>query len=139
MTLLMRLTVTMAALVLAMTVALGLLADRSFDLPVLFAGLAVELGILILTVMVAHYYLSGPLVEMAAPSRTLPQAAPEPARICPKGEIGIVARAFDRMADAVGRGRPYGQRRLSADRRSHAGRRPRRRNRWRVVRIALCT
>jgi PAS domain S-box-containing protein len=102
MTLLMRLTMTMAALVLAMTVALGLLADRSFDLPVLFAGLAVELGILILTVMVAHYYLSGPLVEMAAPSRTLPQAAPEPARICPKGEIGIVARAFDRMAEEKG-------------------------------------
>lgn len=99
MTVSMRLTVTMAGLVLVAAIALGFLARAGTDLPVLFAGLAIVLAILILTVMVAHH-VSRPPIEMAELVRALPHAAPE--RVCTSGDIGFVARAVDRMADEKG-------------------------------------
>jgi hypothetical protein len=98
MTVSMRLTVTMAGLVLVAAIALGFLARAGTDLPVLFAGLAIVLAILILTVMVAHH-VSRP-IEMAEMVRALPHAAPE--RVCTSGDIGFVARAVDRIADEKG-------------------------------------
>jgi PAS domain S-box-containing protein len=94
-----RLTVMMAGLVLAMAIALGLLARSGTDLPVLFAGLAVVLAILILTVMVAHY-ASRPPIEVAELVLPVPPTASE--RVFSNAGTGFTARAFDRIAEEKG-------------------------------------
>jgi PAS domain S-box-containing protein len=91
-----RLLLAMTLLVLLTAGVFGSLTYPVLDAPALALGLAAILGILILAVLLAHG-LTRTLVQL---SETLAVAAHDENRPAPfpaTGEVGIIARAFERM------------------------------------------
>ena len=100
MTLATRLTLAMTGLVLLTATALGLLAFRNAEISMQLAGLAAVAAALLLAVLAARA-LTRPLARMAHAAGTMSIDSKPMTRISESGEIGRLARAFDRLADEM--------------------------------------
>jgi HAMP domain-containing protein len=97
MTLSIRLTAAMVGLVLVTATAVGLLTFHTVPTTFVLTYLAAVLGAVILAFLVAHI-MTRPLVRFARAAEALPCTEPAALPISAGGEIGILARAFERMA-----------------------------------------
>jgi PAS domain S-box-containing protein len=95
-----RVTMMMGGLVVLTAAVLGSLAYGRIDTPILLDGVAAVGVILLLAVLLGHLSMR-PLVRMTAAVAAFTPDESAPAPMAAAGEVGVLARAFQRLAAAV--------------------------------------